>query len=180
MFNQFRPATYGNTGRIWYELSLQTENAQLALLGLFMVSIAEFEGFYIAKSDPRYPSISQRNNNPGNLRPIGASQGFRFFNTHDEGWEALKKQVLLNINRGLTLDEFFLGKPGVYPGYAPLGDNPADVMENYISHVAARTSMARNLDLRYYFPSFSDIDASSIPLGGMLIAYKPFDGVFHE
>ena len=89
MFDQFRPGNFDG-GRVWYELSRSTENAQLSLLGIFMVAIAEFEGFYI--TDP--PSISRRNLNPGNLRPIGASQGFRTFPTANDGWEALKLWIV--------------------------------------------------------------------------------------
>lgn len=146
------------------------------------VAMAEFEGFYVATTDPRYPTLAQRNNNPGNLRPVGASQGFRVFPTANDGWWALKNQVMLNINRGLTLDEFFLGKPGVYPGYSPLGDpgNDPAAIENYIAHVAKRTSMSRNIDLRYYFNAIADVAGSSIPVDGIIWGYKPFDGGFHE
>lgn len=166
MFPEFRPGTVGSNGRTWYELSVETENAQLALLGIFMQAIATFEGFY------KEGSLAQRNNNPGNLRPIGASQGFRVFPSANDGWIALRHQVLLNINRGLTLNEFFLGKEGVYPGYAPLGDNEPEVMENYISYVATRTSMSRVLDLRWYFPVFSDLEGTNIPIQGIALAYK--------
>ncbi len=39
-----------------------------------------------------------------------------------DGWNALYQQINLNIGRGLTLNEFFAGKPGVYDGYAPSAD----------------------------------------------------------
>lgn len=172
MFPEFRPATVSN-GRVWYELSKQTPNAQLAMLGLFCIAIAEFEGFYKAGS------LAQRNNNPGNLRPVGASEGFRTFSDVLQGWEALKDQVIRNIDRGLTLRQFFLGKEGVYPGYAPLGDNPANVMENYIDHVAKRLSIPENLDLRNYFPSLVDVEATMIPVQGILWGYKPFEDFYH-
>ena len=66
------------------------------------------------------------NNNPGNLRTWGSlptSRGFAVFPTCEAGWAALRQQVQRNINRGLTLEEFFGGKPGVYPGYAPAADS---------------------------------------------------------
>ena len=134
-FNQVR----GNPGFQWM------------LFVHFIRAIAEFEGFFIDPSDSRYPSIAQKNNNPGNLRPIGASTGFRSFDTPNEGWERLAHQAMLNINRGLTVREFFLGKPGVYPGYAPLGDNEPEVMENYINHVKNRTGINESLPLLVYF-----------------------------
>lgn len=75
---------------------------------------------------------SCRNNNPGNLRAgpgsIGMdSRGFAVFPDYATGEAALERQVDLNIGRGLSLNEFFGGKPGVYPGYAPAADanNPS-------------------------------------------------------
>ena len=122
---------------------------QWSLFAVFLLSIAKFEGFF----NPG--SIAQKNNNPGNLRPVGASTGFRSFMTADEGWRALANQVMLNIKRDLTLREFFLGKPGVYLGYAPLGDNPSDVMENYISFVAESMRIPSNMRLSTFFPDIA-------------------------
>ena len=75
---------------------------------------------------------SCRNNNPGNLRAgpgaVGTdSRGIAIFPDYTTGWNALEHQVDLNVGRGLSLSEFFGGKPGVYPGYAPAGDrnNPS-------------------------------------------------------
>ena len=85
-------------------------------------SIAQYEGYYTAGS------IAQRFNNPGNLRSWGSTpvvNGYALFATPEEGWAALRAQVQKNIDRGLTLDEFFGGKTGVYPGYAPAADNNA-------------------------------------------------------
>src|SRR6516225_11045126 len=72
-------------------------------------------------------SVSYRNNNPGNLRSgpgmIGTdANGYAVFPDYQTGWNALLNQVQLNIDRGLTLNEFFAGKPGVYAGYAPAAD----------------------------------------------------------
>jgi hypothetical protein len=71
-------------------------------------------------------ALSYRNNNPGNLRSWGSNpivSGYVKFPTLQDGWNALYQQINLNINRGLTLNEFFAGKPGVYGGYAPSGDS---------------------------------------------------------
>ena len=95
-------------------------------------AIARFEG-----SCPSPESC--RNFNPGNLRAgpgqVGTdSRGFAIFPDYATGEAALERQVDLNIGRGLSLQEFFAGKPGVYPGYAPAADsnNPA----GYASTVA--------------------------------------------
>ena len=81
--------------------------------------IAHVEGFYLVSSR------AKQNHNPGNIRAWGGmpiSDGFVRFPSDEAGWEALRAQVLKNIKRGLTLREFFGGKLGVYPGYAPQAD----------------------------------------------------------
>ena len=104
-------------------------------------AIATMEGYY--KPD----TIAQRNNNPGNLRTWGSRpivNGYAYFDTPEQGWEALKRQVERNIRRGLNLQEFFAGQrdaqgnviPGGYSGYAPAADknNPT----GYAAFVAKR------------------------------------------
>lgn len=83
-------------------------------------AIARYEGYYSAGS------VASRNNNPGNLRSWGDNpvvDGFARFPSADAGFAALRSQVERNIGRGLSLNEFFAGKAGVYPGYAPAADN---------------------------------------------------------
>jgi hypothetical protein len=73
-------------------------------------------------------ALNYRNNNPGNLRSWGSNpiiNGYAQFATMQAGWNALYQQINLNIGRGLTLQEFFAGKPGVYDGYAPSADKNA-------------------------------------------------------
>jgi hypothetical protein len=79
------------------------------------------------------------NNNPGNLRAYAAGQpvdsrGFRIFPDYQSGEAALQSQIDLNVSRGLSLNEFFGGKPGVYGGYAPASD--ANNPSGYASTVA--------------------------------------------
>ena len=98
-------------------------------------SIADFEGY------GKQGSVAQRNNNPGNLR-AGPGQtgtdekGYAIFPDAATGWAALEKQITSKSGKGLTLQEFFGGKPGVYPGYAPAADrnNP----QQYAATVAQR------------------------------------------
>ena len=165
MYDQFKPGNVDN-GRVWYALNQQTPNLQVAFLGLFVAALATFEGFYIEGS------LAQRNNNPGNLRPIGASTGFRYFETPLDGWEALRKQILINVGRGLTLDEFFKGKPGVYPGYSPVADNSEEVIENYLNFMASKLSIPRNVPLWTYMPSLVDVTGSSVLIQGIFYGYK--------
>jgi hypothetical protein len=107
-------------------------------------SIARFEGYNIAGS------VAQRNNNPGNLRAgpgqIGTdANGYAVFPDAATGYAALDNQIDLNISRGLTLNQFFAGEPGVYAGYAPSGDsnNPSQ----YATTVAGWMGIDPNVPL---------------------------------
>lgn len=90
-------------------------------------AIAHMEGYFKAGS------VAARNNNPGNLRSWGTTPqvgGFAQFASADLGWRALRTQVRKNIDRNLSLLEFFNGqrtpngtiKVGGYGGYAPASD----------------------------------------------------------
>jgi hypothetical protein len=100
-------------------------------------AIAQMEGYNSAGT------LAQRNNNPGNLRAgpgqTGTSGGFAVFPDPSTGWAALDSQVQTNINRGLTLQQFFAGGNG-YPGYAPSAD--ANNPTAYAAFVAAQTGAA--------------------------------------
>lgn len=97
----------------------------------FAESIARYEGFYQTRSR------AARNNNPGNLRSWGTTpvvNGFAVFATEALGWRALKLQILKNITRGLTTEEFFGGKHGIYTGYAPVTDrNDPRAYANFVA-----------------------------------------------
>lgn len=106
------------------------------------VWIAFFEGYF------NIDSIASENNNPGNLRTWGhrpTRKGYAYFNTPAEGWLALFEQVGININRNLTLREFFAGKPGVYAGYAPSEDN--NDPETYARFIADKTGLPLDVPL---------------------------------
>jgi hypothetical protein len=93
-------------------------------------------------------SRSQRQNNPGSLRRWGKTpviDGFCNFPTPAEGWSALQRQVEKNIGRGLTLYEFFGGKPFVYPGYAP--DSDGNRSRHYAEFVAKRVKIPADVPL---------------------------------
>ena len=105
-------------------------------------------------------TIATRNNNPGNLRSgpgqIGTNGGFAVFPDMATGWAALDNQINLNISRGLTLNQFFGGLPGVYAGYAPSADsnNPSA----YAAFVASQVGIDPNTPLNSL-----DSGASTIP-----------------
>lgn len=107
-------------------------------------AIARFEGFF------QPGSLAQRNNNPGNLRSgpraVGKdSRGYAVYRTPADGWADLYRQVELNISRGLTLREFFGGKPGVYAGYAPAADR--NQPDRYAAYVASQAGVPTDVPL---------------------------------
>lgn len=68
-------------------------------------AIAVQEGFFLAGTR------ATRNNNPGNLRAAAGSNpkdagGFVVFRSAEEGWAALRRQIGLDADRGLSLGEF--------------------------------------------------------------------------
>lgn len=120
-------------------------------------AIAIMEGYMkLAPDIPRQfvsrpETIAYRHNNPGNIRLWGKyprERGYVKFPTDDVGWAALYKQVGKNIDRQLTLREFFGGKPKVYAGYAPSTDGNHPI--KYAEHVSSY--------LRSYSPIFQGID----------------------
>jgi hypothetical protein len=68
------------------------------------------------------PTLADRNNNPGNLRFAGqrgavlGDKGFARFNTPQDGFNALKRQILLDSKRGLVAGQFI-------HKYAPPNEN---------------------------------------------------------
>lgn len=115
----------------------------MSLLDQMASAIQQMEGWFPG-------SVSQRNNNPGNLRAgsgqIGTdSKGYAIFPDYQTGYNALVRQITLNVNKGLTLEEFFGGKQGVYPGYAPAADsNQPNV---YAQFVATKLGIDSNVPL---------------------------------
>lgn len=110
------------------------------------------------------------NNNPGNLRAYLPSQpvdsrGIRIFPSFQAGQAALLAQEQINIGKGLTLDEFFGGKTGVYPGYAPAADrnNPA----GYSANVSTWLGIPRDVTLSSIFGGSDVSGSTATPDGGL-------------
>ena len=115
------------------------------------VAISEMEGY------TKDGSLAQRNHNPGNLRWWPGTRnvdGYAFFATPQDGWRALRRQVLTNVNRGLTLLTFFAGQrdehgeviKGGYHGYAPRADGNYPLQ--YAHFVAKRVGIPVDVPLR--------------------------------
>lgn len=77
---------------------------------------------------PQAP-LGIRNNNPGNLRPVGASTGFQQFSSMQEGLQALDKDLQIKGGRGVNTIR------KVISAWAPPSENNT---EAYIKTVAQR------------------------------------------
>ncbi|EPC5166921.1 lytic transglycosylase catalytic [Salmonella enterica] len=66
-------------------------------------------------------TLADRNNNPGNIRPVGGN-GFRFFESALQGWEAMKNQ-LMRYFTGKTTGRALQTIQDIVSTWAPTGDN---------------------------------------------------------
>jgi hypothetical protein len=66
-------------------------------------------------------TLADRNNNPGNIRPVGGS-GFRVFETALHGWSAMKNQ-LMRYFTGKTTGRALQTIQDIVSTWAPAGDN---------------------------------------------------------
>lgn len=66
-------------------------------------------------------TLADRNNNPGNIRPVGGS-GFRAFGSALEGWEAMENQ-LMRYFTGKTTGRRLQSIMDIVSTWAPAGDN---------------------------------------------------------
>ncbi|ELW2622034.1 lytic transglycosylase catalytic [Escherichia coli O26] len=66
-------------------------------------------------------TLADRNNNPGNIRPV-SGKGFRFFESALEGWEAMKNQ-LMRYFTGKTTGRALQTIQDIVRTWAPAGDN---------------------------------------------------------
>ena len=123
--------------------------------------IQQLEGWFTG-------SVSQTNNNPGNLMYAGqpgatgqTAAGFAVFPTYQAGYQALQNQIALDASRGLTISQFA-------NKYAPAagGNDPA----SYAAQLAAATglsvndplSMADTSAVAASVPPISDSSGSSV------------------
>lgn len=128
------------------------------LIQRFAEAIAAMEGYY------KPSSLSARNNNPGNLRSWGRLprvNGYASFPTPDAGWAALRRQITLNISRGLTTREFFCGKPGVYAGFAPACD--ANDPDHYATFIADKLGISPDTPLQTALATLAIKPEDSLP-----------------
>ncbi|EBW8006886.1 lytic transglycosylase catalytic, partial [Salmonella enterica subsp. enterica serovar Javiana] len=78
-------------------------------------------GSNIQPDIPGSGTLADRNNNPGNIRPVGGN-GFRFFESALQGWEAMKNQ-LMRYFTGKTTGRALQTIQDIVSTWAPAGDN---------------------------------------------------------
>ena len=141
----------------------------VTFVGSLGEAIARFEGFF------QPGSVAARNHNPGNLRAgtgqVGTdARGYAIFADDAAGFAALDHQIDLNVARGLSLDEFFAGKPGVYAGYAPSADS------NNPTQYAATVAGWMGIDPTVPLASLSSTGAAAVAgTGGEVAADTAYD-----
>ena len=89
-------------------------------------AIAHQEGFYVTGSLP------QRQNNPGDLRhgngethPDNQPNAVGAFDTPEDGWAALARQLTMDSNRGWTVEQLI-------NSYAPPSENNTQAYLDYV------------------------------------------------
>lgn len=112
----------------------------LDAIGKFAEAIQKFEGWFSG-------SISQRNNNPGNLKPLSRSSfqgqvgldssGFAIFDSFSSGWQALVNQVTWAATGKSSVYSPSDSIISFFQKYAPSTDNNdpykyANFVANYI------------------------------------------------
>ncbi|EEQ5444744.1 lytic transglycosylase catalytic [Escherichia coli] len=78
-------------------------------------------GSNIQPDIPGGGTLADRNNNPGNIRPV-SGKGFRFFESALKGWEAMKNQ-LMRYFTGKTTGRALQTIQDIVSTWAPAGDN---------------------------------------------------------
>lgn len=85
----------------------------------------------------RKRSLSDRNNNPGNIR---ASSGFRSFSSEQEGWDAMSSQLMRYFN-GKTTGKKLRTVKDIISAWAPSSENDTS---SYIKQVSSYLGVGAN------------------------------------
>ncbi|HBQ0659548.1 TPA: lytic transglycosylase catalytic [Klebsiella pneumoniae subsp. pneumoniae] len=90
-------------------------------------------------------TLADRNNNPGNIRPV-SGKGFRFFESALEGWEAMKNQ-LMRYFTGKTTGRRLQTIMDIVSTWAPAADNndPAKYARDVAGWMGVSPTAALNL-----------------------------------
>ena len=157
LINAIKDGRWQDAYRIGQELVHQTSSNQDALPAVSNSAnsaadwVKEKTGF-----DPRSigrwfrgeGTLADRNNNPGNIRPVGGN-GFRTFGSALEGWEAMKNQ-LMRYFTGKTTGKKLQTIADIVSTWAPAGDN--NDPQKYAQDVATWMGVSPNAALNLTDP----------------------------
>ena len=96
--------------------------------------IAQIEGY------TKTGTLADRQANPGNLRYVGQKNAvmgdkrFAKFNTHEDGWNALRNQIALDASRNLNMEQF------IYKYAPPNQNNTAAYLQQVLRAMNANPS----------------------------------------
>lgn len=107
-------------------------------------AIKEYEGHY-------FNSVSVRNNNPGNLRyspyQVGVRDGFAYFTTYNDGWEALLHQLTIAADGRSNLYDPEMNLYNFFSVYAPSFENSPNL---YASTVIKQLGVSPETKLKEF------------------------------
>lgn len=111
--------------------------------------IKEYEGYY-------FNSVSDRNNNPGNLRyspyQVGVRDGFAYFNTHEDGWNALLHQLTIAADGRSYVYDPEMNLYQFFNVYAPTEDS--NMPNLYAKTVIEQLSISPETKLKEFIHSY--------------------------
>lgn len=79
------------------------------------------------------PAAGAPNNNPGNLRDVGATSGFRTFATPEDGMKALQSDITAKINGSPAMKGNSPTLANIISAYAPPAENDTKAYTNFVS-----------------------------------------------
>ncbi len=93
-----------------------------------------------------------RSNNPGNLRPAGATSGFQSFPNEQAGWDAMSRQIMMYYNGTSQAAGFkqLRTVKAIISKWAPSSENDTD---SYIKEVAGYMRVSANDELNLVDPN---------------------------
>lgn len=107
-------------------------------------AIKEYEGYYLN-------SVSARNNNPGNLRyspyQVGVRDGFAYFTTYNDGWEALLHQLTIAADGRSNVYDPEMNLYEFFNVYAPSFENSPNL---YASTVIKQLGVTHETQLKEF------------------------------
>ena len=112
-------------------------------------AIREYEGYYLN-------SVSDRNNNPGNLRysvyQDGMRDGFAYFSTYELGWKALLHQLTIAADGRSNVYHPEMNLYEFFNVYAPSFANSPDL---YAENVIKQLGIDPDMKLKEFIHKFS-------------------------